>query len=284
MRTVAGPWVVCPLQHSPCDSGNGRRHPIRWRRTRPTACRGPTAASGALTKAVWPLTAPSLWHPARPALRLEEHRLLLPRGANSAAQNWLSERVATGRDVGTGTPLSVVQPLSTPARCRSLGAAEASRKTSRWHPPPLPRGTRPRPGTRDRSPDALQTPTCKRTRGAEGRVRQVQKKKKNPDGETLQDAHGSVRKAGAGEESRLRNPHSQNSDGTSATALCRLYLDSDLNKLQENNYGTPGTTRDLDTNWVSNTQSRDRSLLRGHTGRVVTCAFIFMFSSFQDRR
>lgn len=122
--------------------------------------------------------APSLWHPARPALRLEEHRLLLPRGANSAAQNWLSERVATGRDVGTGTPLSVVQPLSTPARCRSLGAAEASRKTSRWHPPPPPRGTRPRPGTRDRSPDALQTPTCKRTRGAEGRVRQVQKKKK----------------------------------------------------------------------------------------------------------
>lgn len=121
--------------------------------------------------------APSLWHPARPALRLEEHRLLLPRGANSAAQNWLSERVATGRDVGTGTPLSVVQPLSTPARCRSLGAAEASRKTSRRHPPPPPRGTRPRPGTRDRSPDALQTPTCKRTRGAEGRVRQVQKKK-----------------------------------------------------------------------------------------------------------
>lgn len=93
---------------------------------------------------------PSLWHPARPALRLEEHRLLLPRGANSAAQNWLSERVATGRDVGTGTPLSVVQPLSTPARCRSLGAAEASRKTSRRHPPPPPRGTRPRPGTRDR--------------------------------------------------------------------------------------------------------------------------------------
>lgn len=150
MRTVAGPWVVCPLQHSPCDSGNGRRHPIRWRRTRPTACRGPTVASGALAKAVWPLTAPSLWHPARPALRLEEHRLLLPRGANSAAQNWLSERVATGRDVGTGTPLSVVQPLSTPARCRSLGAAEASRKTSRWHPPPPPRRTRPRPGTRDR--------------------------------------------------------------------------------------------------------------------------------------
>lgn len=178
MRTVAGPWVVCPLQHSPCDSGNGRRHPIRWRRTRPTACRGPTVASGALAKAVWPLTAPSLWHPARPALCLGEHRLLLPRGANSAAQNWLSERVATGRDVGTGTPLSVVQPLSTPARCRSLGAAEASRKTSRWHPPPPPRGTRPRPGTRDRSPDALQTPTCKRTRGAEGRVRQVQKKKK----------------------------------------------------------------------------------------------------------
>lgn len=95
-------------------------------------------------------SAPSLWHPARPALRLEEHQLLLPRGANSAAQNWLSERVATGRDVGTGTPLSVVQPLSTPARCRSLGAAEASRKTSRRHPPPPPRGTRPRPGTRDR--------------------------------------------------------------------------------------------------------------------------------------
>lgn len=125
---------------------------------------------------------PSLWHPARPALCLGEHRLLLPRGANSAAQNWLSERVATGRDVGTGTPLSVVQPLSTPARCRSLGAAEASRKTSRWHPPPPPRGTRPRPGTRDRSPDALQTPTCKRTRGAEGRVRQVQKKKKSRRG------------------------------------------------------------------------------------------------------
>lgn len=227
--------------------------------------------------------APSLWHPARPALRLEEHRLLLPRGANSAAQNWLSERVATGRDVGTGTPLSVVQPLSTPARCRSLGAAEASRKTSRWHPPPPPRGTRPRPGTRDRVQTRSKHQPA-REHGAQRDASDKSKKKKNPDGETLQDAHGSVRKAGAGEESRLRNPHSQNSDGTSATALCRLYLDSDLNKLQENNYGTPGTTRDLDTNWVSNTQSRDRSLLRGHTGRVVTCAFIFMFSSFQDRR
>lgn len=280
MRTVAGPWVVCPLQHSPCDSGNGRCHPIWWRRTRPTACRGPTAASGALARAVWPLTAPSLWHPARPALRLEEHRLLLPRGANSAAQNWLSERVATGRDVGTGTPLSVVQPLSTPARCRSLGAAEASRKTSRRHPRPAGPGHAQEPGTESRrAPNTnLQENTGRRG------TRQTSPKKKNPDEETLQDAHGSVRKAGAGEESRLRNPHSQNSDGTSATALCRLYLDSDLNKLQENNYGTPGTTRDLDTNWVSNTQSRDRSLLRGHTGRVVTCAFIFMFSSFQDRR
>lgn len=151
MRTVAGPWVVCPLQHSPCDSGNGRRHHIRWRRTRPTACRGPTVASGALTKAVWPLTAPSLWHPARPALCLGEHRLLLPRGANSAAQNWLSERVATGRDVGTGTPLSVVQPLSTPARCRSLGAAEASRKTSSTpHPRPAGPGHAQEPGTESR--------------------------------------------------------------------------------------------------------------------------------------
>lgn len=197
--TVAGPWGACSLQHSPCDLGNGRHHPIQWRGTqdaghsllrshcgqwgthqgrlatdRPlpgythgvssvtpgTACSasgehllllpwaahntahhcltgGRTTTGGARERGAAPGDPTASPERVSGAENQACKKLLPPRHApaTTTPQGWAQVRAAWGqkrlpplsfpqpkKNEAQKYKISVLQPLSTPARCRSRGA------------------------------------------------------------------------------------------------------------------------------------------------------------------